>query len=76
MKPGEKRLRQALEGRTRAKARARTRDPEPYEDDWGWWIEKRLARLEKRLNWIVVLAGGALAAETIRIGLAALGLVP
>ena len=49
-------------------------DPQPYDGDWGWWIERRLGRVESSMKWLVGLAGAALAAEAIRVGMAALGL--
>ena len=70
---GEERLRAAVR---RHRDRTRKEDPQPYDHDWGWWIEQRLSRLESQLRWLVTLAGGALAAEAIRIGLEALGILP
>jgi hypothetical protein len=55
-------------------ARARIADPEPYDDDWGWWIEFRLGRIEVQIRWLVGLAAAALLAEVVRVALAALGL--
>jgi len=55
---------------------ARTKAPEPYDDDWGWWINDRLTRIETQIKWLITLAAGALAAEVIRLGLAALGITP
>ena len=69
--PGERRLRAALR---RRRGRARRVNPVPYDDDWGWWVERRLGRLESSMKWLVGLAGAALAAEVIRVGLSALGL--
>jgi hypothetical protein len=76
---GEQRLRAALGrlGRRRPGSdRPRTDNPRPYDDDWGWWVEKRLERLDRRIQWLVTLAAGALAAEVIRITCNALGLLP
>jgi hypothetical protein len=50
-------------------------DPQPYDNDWGWWMEKRLARLETQSRWLIGLAGAALAAQVVRVALGALGLV-
>jgi hypothetical protein len=52
----------------------RSETPRPYDDDWGWWVDQRLARLEQQIKWLVGLAGGALAAEVVRLALAAWGL--
>ena len=71
--PGEQRLRQSLQ---RRRQRARRDDPCPYDDDWGWWMEQRLSRLETQLKWLTGLASAALAAEVIRVALAAWGLAP
>lgn len=72
--PGEVRLRSAI--RRHRDRRARLTDPQPYDNDWGWWIEKRLARLETQTRWLVGLAGAAVAAEVVRVALSALGLLP
>jgi hypothetical protein len=74
--PGEEKLRATLRRHRDSgfSAGARKKDPAPYDSDWGWWIEKRLARLEKQIRWLVGLAAAALAAEAIRIALAAFGL--
>jgi hypothetical protein len=66
---GEDRLRAAI--RRKSARPARRSDPQPYDDDWGWWIEQRLARLEVQIKWLVGLAAGALAAEVIRLALEA-----
>jgi hypothetical protein len=71
--PGEERLRAAIRAHRR---QARKEDPHPYDDDWGWWIEQRLSRLETQTKWLIGLAAGALAAEAIRIAFQALGLGP
>lgn len=70
---GEDRLRAAI--RRKSAQPARHCDPRPYDDDWGWWIEQRLARLETELKWLVGLAAGALVAQVIRLALQALGIV-
>jgi hypothetical protein len=69
--PGADRLRAAI---ARSRRPARKQDPCPYDDDWGWWIETRLARLEKQIRWLLTLAAGALFAEVLRLALTALGL--
>ena len=69
--PGEERLRALLRSRG---AGARHEDPRPYDDDWGWWIEGRIARLEKGQTWLIRIAIGALVAEIIRIASATAGL--
>jgi hypothetical protein len=66
LKPGEKRLQEALQ-RRRERVSARRECPVPYDDDWGWWVEQRLARLEKGQAWLIRIALGALAAEALRI---------
>jgi hypothetical protein len=71
--PGEQRLRAAIQ---RRRQQTRRDDPCPYDDDWGWWIEKRLSRLETQTKWLIGLAAGALAAEVIRVALNALGFLP
>ena len=68
MKPGEQRLRHALQ---RRKKPARTAKPEPYDDDWGWWIDQRIGRLETQIKWLVGLAATTLATEVVRIASAA-----
>jgi hypothetical protein len=50
----------------RQKQRTRREDPRPYDNDWGWWVEARLQRLENGQMWLIRIAAGALAAETIR----------
>ena len=61
---GEDRLREALR---RRRLRARIEAPRPYDDDWGWWIEQRLTRLEQGQRWLLGLALSTLAAELIRV---------
>ena len=73
MKAGERKLREALRSRRRA---ARSEDPRPYDDDWGWWVEDRIARLEKGQTWLIRIAIGALVAEIIRIAAVTVGLSP
>jgi hypothetical protein len=69
--PGEERLRELLRARRDG---TRREDPRPYDDDWGWWIEGRIVRLEKGQTWLIRIAIGALVAEIIRIASAAAGL--
>jgi len=64
VKDGERRLRDALK---RYQKLPRTTQPQPYDDDWGWWIEQRLQRLETGQKWLLRLALGTLAAELGRI---------
>jgi type IV secretory pathway component VirB8 len=68
---GDDRLRAAI---TRRKQQARSEDPRPYDDSWGWWVEERIARLEKGQTWLIRIAIGALIAEIIRIITVATGL--
>lgn len=79
--PGETRLRATIRRSASSlppwkRGPARTKAPEPYDDDWGWWINDRLTRIETQIKWLITLAAGALAAEVIRLGLAALGITP
>jgi hypothetical protein len=39
-------------------------------------MEQRLGRLEREIKWLIGLASAALAAEVIRVALAAWGLAP
>ena len=39
-------------------------------------MEQRLGRLETQIKWLITLAAAALAAEVIRVALAAWGLAP
>ena len=71
---GEERLHAAI--KRHRDRRARVTDPQPYDSDWGWWMEKRLARLETQSRWLLGLAGAALAAKVLPVALGALGLVP
>ena len=73
MGAGERRLREVLEARRK---RARREDPRPYDDDWGWWIQSRVGRLEKGQTWLIRIAIAALAAEIIRIVSVTAGLTP
>jgi hypothetical protein len=76
-RPGERRLREQLRRSARARRhRARSEDPRPYDDDWGWWIEDRIARLENGQTWLIRIAIGALVAEIIRIITVTTGLGP
>lgn len=70
-KPGETHLKEVLSKR---KAHARKKDPNPYDDAWGWWIEKRLARIESQVKWVIRIALTALAAEVLRIALQTFGI--
>jgi len=82
--PGEQRLRAAVRSHARRRRarqgpgpphlQPRTDDPKPYDDDWGWWIEFRLGRIEAQIRWLLALAAGALLAEVVRVALTALGL--
>jgi hypothetical protein len=71
MKPGDERLRNAILAR---RHQARSEDPRPYDNDWGWWVEARMAKLETGQAWLIRVAIGALAAEIIRILAEACGL--
>ena len=64
MRPGERKLQEVIQ---RQRTRARTADPRPYDDDWGWWVEGRLHRLEDGQRWLIRLAGAALATQVIRV---------
>jgi hypothetical protein len=68
---GDDRLTAAI---ARRQQHARSDDPHPYDDAWGWWIEDRIARLERGQLWLIRIAGAALAAEIIRVLCAALGI--
>lgn len=69
--PGEERLRQVIRSQ---RDWARREDPQPYDGDWGWWIERRIVRLEKGQTWLIRIAIGALVAEILRIASEAAGL--
>ena len=69
MRPGEQRLRAAVQ---RRQTHARKRDPEPYDDTWGWWIDNRLGRIENSQKWLIRIAAGILVAEIIRAAFATL----
>jgi hypothetical protein len=71
---GDDRLRAAIARRRRKRSDARSDDPKPYDHAWGWWIEERIARLERGQTWLIRIAIGALAAETLRIIWATLGI--
>jgi len=71
MTSGEDKLREVIRQRRQL---ARDRDPRPYDDSWGWWIEERIARLENGQTWLIRIAIGALVAEIIRIICVATGL--
>jgi len=64
MIPSEERLRDVI---VSGQQRPRSEDPCPYDDDWGWWVEERIARLENGQAWLIRIAMGALVAEIIRI---------
>lgn len=68
MRPGEEKLKRAI-ARHR---QARTEDPSPYDDNWGWWIEKRLQSLENGQRWLIRIAASILLAELLRLAAAAL----
>jgi hypothetical protein len=77
MKPppsGEERLRASLNALGK-RGQARHDDPQPYDEDWGWWIESRLRRIEEQNTWLLRLSLGVLAAEGLRIALAAAGVI-
>jgi hypothetical protein len=62
---GERRLKQALARRRRRSPR---RDrPRPYDENWGWWMEDRLGRVETQIKWLVGLAATTLATEVLRV---------
>jgi hypothetical protein len=65
MKPGEQHLRRAV--RQIAPRPPRRQEPQPYDEDWGWWIQERLKRIETQMKWLLGLALSALAGEVIRI---------
>jgi hypothetical protein len=77
MKPpptGEENLRASLRALHKQRE-ARHDNPQPYDDDWGWWIETRLCEIEGQMKWLMRLALGVLAAEALRIALSLLGVV-
>jgi hypothetical protein len=41
--------------------------PERSGADRGWWVERRLAKIESTQKWLIGLAAGALIAQLIRI---------
>jgi hypothetical protein len=55
---GEDNLRNALASLKPKQKPQRQDDPCPGEEDWGWWIEKRIARLETSKKWIITLIIG------------------
>jgi hypothetical protein len=71
---GEDSLRASLRS-LRKRRDARRENPQPYDDDWGWWIETRLCRIEDQNKWLLRLSLGVLAAEALRIALAAAGVL-
>lgn len=71
-RPGEQRLKSAVhrilhpepvEGRNTP---PRRKDPQPYDDLWGWWIEQRLNTIEKQQKWLIGLAVSALITQLVR----------
>lgn len=71
--PGEARLREVIQ---RQKQRTRREDPRPYDNDWGWWVEARIAKLETGQLWLIRIATGALVAQVLKIACETVGLVP
>jgi len=81
---GESRLRAAIQRwRTVRKAagaegarapRPRRADPCPYDESWGWWVDRRLRRVEGQLKWLLALALTTLGGEVLRILVETLGL--
>ena len=72
MRPGERRLRDVI---ARQRNRARISDPRPYDNDWGWWVEGRLHRLEDGQRWLIRLAGAAFVTQVIRMVCDAAGIL-
>lgn len=70
---GADRLKKTIQRRA---DRARRERPQPYDPDWGWWIQERIKRLETGQKWLISLAAATLAAEVIRIGLNTILLKP
>ena len=70
--PGEARLRKAIHRHLSPRAGgikggpARRDAPQPYDDDWGWWIEQRLTRLESGQKWLIGLAISTLVATILK----------
>jgi len=64
MTSGDDRLRAVIQ---RRRQHARRDDPHPYDNDWGWWIDARIARLEKGQTWLIRISISALVAEILRI---------
>ena len=58
-RPGDNRLSESI---SRYRNQARRDAPKPYDDDWGWWIEQRLEKLESGQKWIIGLAISTLVA--------------
>ena len=69
---GEDRLRKAIHRRLSPRrggiqgGPARRDAPQPYDDDWGWWIEQRLTRLESGQKWLIGLAISTLVATILK----------
>lgn len=66
-KPGERRLRATIRRISSTRTKPRCADPQPYEPDWGWWVERRLAKIESTQKWLIGLAASALIAQLIRL---------
>ncbi len=81
---GESRLRAVIQRwrRTRQAAaagdartpRPRRVDPCPYDESWGWWVDRRLRQVEGQLKWLLALALTTLGGEVLRILAEMLGL--
>lgn len=63
----------AAAGDARA-SRPRRADPCPYDESWGWWVDRRLRRVEGQLKWLLALALTTLGGEVLRILAEMLGL--
>ena len=64
-RPGEQRLKEAIR-RRQQRPPTRDSDPKPYDENWGWWMERRLENLENGQKWLIRLAAGILLADIIR----------
>jgi hypothetical protein len=64
MSKGENALRSSLARLKPQPKQYRTKDPTPGEDDWPWWVEKRMRRIENLLYGLIGI-GGAILAERI-----------
>jgi hypothetical protein len=65
-RPGEQRLKSAVNRILSRSSQPRRDDPQPYDELWGWWIEQRLEAIEKQQKWLIGLAVGALVAQLVR----------